>query len=138
MPATSFFSDMLQNITDRGRKLLFADSRAQADAGKVDFETLCEMLMSSRGEASGMAIAAEILDRRNRTVAGFSREECLAFTGDAVRHVLKWKTGRLPAEGERADYKLRFWLKSAELFSYLPRGLDPSQPDLARFPARGP
>lgn len=63
MPETSFFTDMLQSITDRGRKLLFASTRASADAGEVDFETLCEMLLSNRGEASGMAIAAEILDR---------------------------------------------------------------------------
>jgi malonyl-CoA decarboxylase len=62
MPGTSFFSDMLQGITERGRKLLFAASRS-TDAVEADLETLCEMLLSSRGEASGMAIAAEILGR---------------------------------------------------------------------------
>ncbi|THK36076.1 MCD, Malonyl-CoA decarboxylase MCD [Ensifer sp. MPMI2T] len=63
MPGTSFFSDMLQGITERGRKLLFAGSRTTETAAEVDLETLCEMLLSSRGEASGMAIASEILDR---------------------------------------------------------------------------
>lgn len=59
----SFFTDMLQSITDRGRQLLFSGSRATQVAAKVDLQTLCEMLLSSRGEASGMALAAEILDR---------------------------------------------------------------------------
>ncbi|WEX73950.1 malonyl-CoA decarboxylase [Sinorhizobium numidicum] len=63
MPETSFFADMLQSITDRGRKLLLAGSRTGEDAAEIDLEALCEMLLSSRGEASGMAIAAEILDR---------------------------------------------------------------------------
>ncbi|MGO7209148.1 MCD, Malonyl-CoA decarboxylase MCD, partial [Rhizobium ruizarguesonis] len=63
MSEASFFTDMLQSITDRGRQLLFSGPRATQVAAKVDLQTLCEMLLSSRGEASGMAIAAEILDR---------------------------------------------------------------------------
>ncbi|PDT82613.1 malonyl-CoA decarboxylase [Sinorhizobium sp. BJ1] len=63
MPGTSFFSDMLQGITERGRKLLFAGSRTTDATVEADLATLCEMLLSSRGEASGMAIAAEILER---------------------------------------------------------------------------
>lgn len=83
-------------------------------------------------------VTAEILDRRNRVLPGFSRRECLAFTGDSVRHTLRWKTDRF-GEAQRAeDYKLRFWLRNAALFSYLPADLDPNQPDLARFPLAGP
>jgi hypothetical protein len=83
-------------------------------------------------------VTAELLDRRNRVVPGFSRNECLAFTADAVRHPLRWKETRFPANQKRDDYKIRFCLKNAELFSYLPEGLDPNQPDLARFPTAGP
>lgn len=63
VPGTSFFSEMLQGISERGRKLLFAGSRTANAPAKIDLETLCEMLLSSRGEASGIAIAAEILER---------------------------------------------------------------------------
>ncbi len=66
MSGTSFFSDMLQGITERGRKLLFSGSRPPATVAEADLETLCEMLLSTRGEASGMAIAAEILERWSR------------------------------------------------------------------------
>ncbi|WP_292896730.1 malonyl-CoA decarboxylase [Nitratireductor sp.] len=61
MSTTSFFSDMLQTIADRGRKLL-SDPR-EDDGNQIGtVETLCETLLSSRGEASGMALAANILD----------------------------------------------------------------------------
>lgn len=64
MRTTSFFSDMLQSITDRGRRFL---SLGPARDGEVDavvtMEALCETLLSSQGEASGMALAKNILDR---------------------------------------------------------------------------
>lgn len=87
---------------------------------------------------SGGSLRAEILDRRNRVVPGFSREECVPFQGDAVRHVLRWSQATFPESLMARDLKLRFWLQDAELYSYLPHGLDPNQPDLARFPAAGP
>jgi hypothetical protein len=83
-------------------------------------------------------VSAEILDRQNQVVPGFSREDCLTFRGDSVRHVLKWKSGQFTADQARSDYKIRFWIKAGELYSYLPSDLDANQPDLARFPLRGP
>ena len=75
-------------------------------------------------------VTAEILDRKNRVVRGFSRQDCAAFTGDSVKHELKWKSATLPAN--TVDWKIRFWLKNADLYSYLPKGIDPNQPDRAR------
>jgi hypothetical protein len=62
----------------------------------------------------------------------------VAFQGDATSHELTWGTERFPDRPRHDDFKIRFWLKDAELFSYLPADLDPAQPDLARFPAAGP
>ncbi len=87
---------------------------------------------------SGGSITAEILDRKNRVVEGFSREQCLAFQGDSVRHSLRWHLDSFPTGTLQSDYKLRFWLDNAELYSYLPVALDPNQKDLARFPESGP
>lgn len=86
----------------------------------------------------GGSVTAEILDRRNRVVPGFSRADCVPFTGDAVRHELRWRTDRLPETLLTADAKLRFWLRDADLFSYLPAKLDPAASDLARFQTKGP
>jgi hypothetical protein len=90
------------------------------------------VVINARTHGDGY-VAAEILNRRNQVVPGFTRADCVAFRGDAVRHTLQWKGTQLPASYRSEDYKLRFWLKDAELFSYLPEGLDPNQPDLARF-----
>ncbi len=49
----------------------------------------------------------------------------MPFTGDAVAHVLTWKTESLPELHRKGDKKLRFYLKNADLYSYLP---DPTEP----------
>jgi malonyl-CoA decarboxylase len=59
----AFFSDLLSTISERGRTLLrrvgsFDDK--QDVAGLIE---LCEALLSGRGEASGTAMAREVLDR---------------------------------------------------------------------------
>ena len=86
----------------------------------------------------GGEITAELLDRRNCVVPGFSHAECRPFTGDAVRHELRWRGDRLPDERIAADTKIRFRLRDADLFSYLPASLDPAATDLARFQTKGP
>ena len=90
------------------------------------------VVINARTTGEGF-VAAEILNRHNQVVPGFARGDCVVFRGDAVRHALKWKNAQLSASHTGEDYKLRFWLKNADLFSYLPEGLDPNQPDLARF-----
>ena len=56
---SSFFSDMLQSIADRSRALI---SRREPSRDRSDsIVELCEALLSGRGEASGVALANEIL-----------------------------------------------------------------------------
>ncbi len=86
----------------------------------------------------GGSIQAELLDRKNRVVSGFSREESATFTGDSTSHELRWKTESFEGKAKRKDYKIRFWIRQAELFSYLPSKLDPQEPDIARFQSTGP
>ena len=63
----SFFHDMLGSIAERGRSLLErAASRPDAPAGAKAPETLeflSRSLLSGRGEASGVALARQLLDR---------------------------------------------------------------------------
>ena len=65
-------------------------------------------------------VVAEILDCNNNVIKGFSRDECIPFTGDNVRHVLRWKTPAFASSDVQRDKKYRFFLKNADLFSYLP------------------
>ena len=52
---TSFFGEMLQTISERGRALLdrARDRRGDAAARSASLIELCEELLSGRGEASG-------------------------------------------------------------------------------------
>lgn len=64
MAAISFFGDLLQTISDRGRDLIgFGRGDLAARANAVELVNLCEDLISRRGEASGVALARLILDR---------------------------------------------------------------------------
>jgi malonyl-CoA decarboxylase len=57
----SFFQEILSKISDRGRQILDLSSLI-GTAGHDSFESLCQALVSSRGEASGVALARRILD----------------------------------------------------------------------------
>ena len=69
---TSFFGELLQSISDRGRSLLdrSRERRGDAPARSANFLELCEDLLSGRGEASGVALAREILARYNELKIG--------------------------------------------------------------------
>jgi malonyl-CoA decarboxylase len=67
---TSFFGELLQTISERGRALLARDRRGDASARSESLVELCEDLLSSRGEASGVARAREVLGRYAELTTG--------------------------------------------------------------------
>src|SRR5712691_7477040 len=69
---TSFFGELLQTITERGRALLdrAGARREAAEARSESLVELCEDLLSRRGEASGVALAREILARYAELTTG--------------------------------------------------------------------
>jgi malonyl-CoA decarboxylase len=69
---TSFFGELLQTISERGRALLDRgrDRRGAASARSENLVELCEDLLSGRGEASGTALAREILSRYAELTTG--------------------------------------------------------------------
>jgi malonyl-CoA decarboxylase len=67
---TSFFGELLQTIAERGRALI---PRGRRNAPRVRSESLadlCEALLSGRGEASGAALASEILSHYETLTIG--------------------------------------------------------------------
>src|SRR6476661_7111705 len=67
---TSFFGELLQTISERGRALLSRDRRGEASARSENLIDLCEDLLSGRGEASGVALATEILEKYSELTIG--------------------------------------------------------------------
>ena len=61
--ANAFFSDLLSTISERGRSLLRRGEPADGKEDASDLIELCEALLSGAGEASGTAMAREVLDR---------------------------------------------------------------------------
>ncbi len=61
--SNDFFSGLLASISERGRTLLRRAGPSDARQDASDLIELCEGLLSGRGEASGTAIAREVLDR---------------------------------------------------------------------------
>lgn len=61
--ANAFFSDLLSTISERGRILLRRAGPVDDKQDPSELLELCEALLSGRGEASGTAIAREVLDR---------------------------------------------------------------------------
>lgn len=67
---TSFFGDLLTSIADRGRALLDRNARVNGATRAATLIERCEDLLSGRGEASGVALATDILDRYARMKTG--------------------------------------------------------------------
>jgi malonyl-CoA decarboxylase len=59
----AFFSDLLASISERGRTLLRRAGSADDRQDASELVELCEALLSGLGEASGTAMAREVLDR---------------------------------------------------------------------------
>jgi malonyl-CoA decarboxylase len=67
---SSFFGELLQTIAERGRSLLTRERRLEPEARSDTIIDLCEHLLSGRGEASGVALAADILARYRELKTG--------------------------------------------------------------------
>src|ERR1700755_2959274 len=68
----SFFGELLQTISERGRALIdrARDRRGSEASRSESLVELCEHLLSGRGEASGVALAREILARYGELTTG--------------------------------------------------------------------
>jgi malonyl-CoA decarboxylase len=121
----SFFGELLQAIAERGRALIdrTRDRRGPEERSQSLIE-LCEELLSGRGEASGVAMAREILARYEELTTGprIAFFEALAhrFGTDHERiaaAVAAWQ--RHPAEDTAADLHVAAEPRRQELFRRL-------------------
>src|SRR5450631_1507249 len=82
MNSNAFFSDLLTSISERGRILLRRAGSSDAKQDASELIELCEALLSGRGEASGTAMAREVLDRYRH----LDEAERLAFFATLARN----------------------------------------------------
>jgi malonyl-CoA decarboxylase len=121
---SSFFSDMLQSIAERGRALIRRDRREPSSERFDGMVELCEALLSGRGEASGVALANEILADYAALTIGprIAFFEALATTfgpdrGRLERAVVSWQ--QKPDDDTAAELHLASEPRRLELFRRL-------------------
>src|SRR4051812_4665686 len=121
---TSFFGELLQTISERGRALIdrARDRRGDAAARSASLVELCEELLSGRGEASGVALAREILS----TYAELTVGPRIAF--------FEALATRFSVDRERIDAAVDAWARegSDEAAAVLHLAAEPRRQELFR------
>jgi acyl-CoA synthetase (AMP-forming)/AMP-acid ligase II len=108
----NFLSDLFQSISERGRDLIARARGRTKPNGEIRTENLvelCEHLLSGRGEASGVALAAEIIEayRALKTGERVAFFEALAHRFGPDRERLKRAAGNYLRNGsEDAEAEL--------------------------------
>ena len=118
---TTFFSEMLQSIADRSRALIKRERREPAHERSAGLIELCEDLLSGRGEASGVALAQEILARYGELTTGpriaFFESLARTFGHDQARidrAIAAWRQS--PSDATAADLHAASEPRRLELF----------------------
>jgi malonyl-CoA decarboxylase len=121
---TSFFGELLQTISERGRALLTGERRVASEARSETIIDLCEHLLSGRGEASGVALATDILAQYRELTTGprIAFFEALArrFGPDQKRleaAIARWQA--TPDDGAAAELHAASEPRRQELFRRL-------------------
>ena len=81
-PAMSYFGDLIQTITERGRGLIGRGRTLAERRSAADLVAEAESLLSGKGEASGVLLARDILDRY-RLLSPADRRAFLGALADA-------------------------------------------------------
>ncbi|MDP7162998.1 MAG: hypothetical protein QF792_05835, partial [Phycisphaerae bacterium] len=72
-------------------------------------------------DADGGSVEAEIITPFGQVIEGFSRGECVRLKADGGNQPLRWTSGRKTTElsnDHRGGILMRFYLRSAKLYSY--------------------
>src|ERR1700746_4079128 len=106
--ANAFFSELLSTISERGRSLLRRGDPADGKEHASDLIELCEALLSGRGEATGTAMAREVLDGYHELDEGGRRTFFEALARDfgpdkekLAEAIKAWQA--LPGDGHGSD-----------------------------------
>jgi len=78
------------------------------------------LAINARCRTNG-SIRVAVLDSEHRELPGRSFDDCIPFTGDAIRHTVRWKDGDdFGGEREEIDFrKLAFLIDEAEIFGFV-------------------
>ncbi len=115
-PTLARFSLELATLRKDGYASLYANPYRQ---GTVTTQSMMsqgtKLVINARCGSQG-SIRVEVTDEFDETIGSCSKENCDAFTGDNVSHIVSWKEDpSIPVQSWR---RLHFYLQDAELFSF--------------------
>jgi malonyl-CoA decarboxylase len=118
----NFMADLLASVSERGLQLIGLSPRRKEDLARGNLVGLAEDLVSHRGEASGVALAAAILGR----YAELPREKKIAFLSALAE--------RFGPDEERLRRAVESWLTvpTPRAVSELHLAAEPRRQELAR------
>jgi malonyl-CoA decarboxylase len=124
--ANAFFSDLLSTISERSRTLLRRGEPADGKDDATELLELCEALLSGRGEASGTAMARELLDGYHHLDAkgrlAFFEQLARHYGPDHERLTQAMETWRdQPSDADASDLHFASEPRRQELFRRLNR-----------------
>ena len=74
--------------------------------------------LSLNASARGGAVSVAVLDEHGVQHDGFQRADCALFDGDAVDHIVTWRSKSSLAELRGRPIRLKFYLRNAALYSF--------------------
>ena len=74
--------------------------------------------LSINAAARGGSVAVVVLDEAGIQHDGFARVDCALFDGDSVHHGVTWRDKLSLEELKGRDIRLKFYLRSAKLYSF--------------------
>jgi hypothetical protein len=111
-------------ISSTGVAMLRRDGFASMAAGEREGQVTTRPLSFSgkhlfvNADCSRGELRAELLDRDNRVVRGFSREDCRPVRGDSTRALVSWNGSADVSRLSSAPVRIRFFLKGGRLYAF--------------------
>lgn len=69
-------------------------------------------------DASKGELKVRLSDAKRKPLPGFDYEDCVAFTGDKIRHTVEWRGKSIQALKGK-EIRIEFYLKEADLFTFV-------------------
>ncbi len=116
LPATRGLSIGLATLRRDG----FVSLSANHPPGKMTTRllTFAGETLEINADSEKGSIVVEILDDQGRPIAGFTKEDCVACSRDAIRGRIEWKSGKSTGELQGKPIRLVFHIESAKLYAF--------------------
>jgi hypothetical protein len=116
--------DYAQSTAHLHRYSLRIDGFASLHAGFGPGEMITRLLIFSGSHmiinfatSAGGFIVAELLDKQDNVIPGFSSDDCIPVIGNEISRQVEWKSGNDLSNLQNSPVKIRFKMKDADLYS---------------------